>query len=123
MIQKTLDTTVKQLLVLAAVSHHWHLQTSSYPWHMALGELYTLSHEAADQLSESAQGHGFPRPAPTKVTIGFSDAAQAAPEIKSVIAQLGKLDKEAGELCWLSNIAQEIQADLLKIVYKLERLS
>lgn len=115
------DSLTKQLLVLAAVSHFWHLTTPSYARHQAFGELYPLAHDLADKLNEALQGAGVREPDQTRITVGFTGESGAEGEIEKVVMAARKISES--KALWVSNIGQEIEAALFGVLYKLKKLS
>lgn len=124
-IQTKLNDAVHALLALSAVAHQWHLNTRSYAQHMALGELYTYAHDAADGLAEKAIGANYSPIATSNMTVSFTAPERAVPDTEKVIAVIQKLSEESkkAEVDWLANESQGIQGALYGILYKLKRLS
>lgn len=107
---KEVHSLVMALLSTAAKAHVWHLGTKSYAQHKALGDLYGYLHEAADDLAEAAIGDGM--------EIKEPDLKEIEAELKKLCDRLAALKGEG----WLTNIAQEIDGELYRYLYKLKRL-
>jgi DNA-binding ferritin-like protein len=124
-IQVALNDVIQQFHLMSAKAHHWHLTTRSYSAHMALGELYEYLPDAADKLSETAQGAGLNPSAlsNSKVQVAFSGADQAIKETEAFLVEVETLRGKVTSLAWLDNILQEIQGTLYGILFKLKRLS
>lgn len=111
---------IHRALVLAALTHHWHLTTRSYAAHVTLGELYTYFHDVADTLAEKLIGADQPFDTESPpFRFAFTDPKDAIAQIESFIKDLDALTQPT----WLANIAQEIQGVLYGHLYKLKRLS
>lgn len=123
LIAPKITAMVNQLLLLSAEAHGWHLKTKSYAQHMAFGELYDYAHDAADSLSEAAQGAGYQPPLTgPAISCSFSAPAKAIPEIERLCGELSKLSDQSASVPWFANLVQEVEGNLYKIAYKLKRL-
>ena len=119
-----ITSCVRHLLLLAARSHDWHLKTTSYAQHMALGELYPYCHDAADRLAETAMGAGYIPPTPAATAAAtFTSPSTAIPGIEAMCKELEDLQERVRDNAWYANIVQEVQGSLYGILYKLKRLS
>lgn len=120
-----INTLVQTALAMAAKSHAWHLSVTglgSYAQHLAYGSLYEYFHDAADKLSESAQGAGL-EPKFSAVSFKFCPLEDAIPDIEDYIQLLETTQRSIKGNDWLNNIIQEIQGELNAHLYKLKRLS
>jgi hypothetical protein len=126
-LEDLLNNAVQKSLGLAAKAHVWHLSTTSYAQHMALGDLYAYFHDVADSLSEKAQGFGFGPPAGGALPIEFTGPDKAISEVEQFcqmdLRALYNEVEKTPELSWLLNIIDEIEGGLYAILYKLKRLS
>lgn len=123
-VQVAINQCVQKCLMMAAKAHQWHLLTRNYAAHMALGDLYEYFHDAADKLSESAQGAGLnPLASQGKLTLEFTSAESAISETEAFIGELETLRAAVSAMPWYDNIVQEVQGSLYGILYKLKRLS
>jgi hypothetical protein len=99
----------------------WHLQTTSYAAHQALGELYDFSTDFTDGFAETYMMSGPKLKAPviTKKFEDFADNQQVIKYIDMVDGYVGVLKKELVGRTDLVNMLDEFRAKLNKTKYLL----
>jgi len=100
--------------------HHW--KTKSFSAHLALGELYELLTEMADELAEMYMGKlGTELRVPQSDPNGF-DELSAMNFVAQLTDFLEQQHDAIPQFPWLINKFEELQGDVSRIRYKLENL-
>lgn len=117
-----MDSIITQLFSARDTAHRLHLKVRSFSAHIALGELYELLVEKADQLAETYQGKYGIIPQSSTATINMDSndpivfIRQLATWVESVKQLLNKDDSH------ILNIWDEVIAAVYRVKYKLETL-
>lgn len=99
----------------------WHLQTTSYAAHQALGGLYDFTTDFTDKFAETymMSGPKFKAPVITKKFEEFSNNQQVIKYIEAVDGYVNTLKKELVGRTDLLNMLDELKAELNKTKYLL----
>lgn len=121
--QTAVAKLISTLFASRIQAHIFHLQTSSFAAHKALGEFYEGIEDLADSYVESWQGKygqlltGYQ--APTKYVEGDAEVLQYFMELQQFVQMIrGALPEETE----LDNIADDIQLLIDSTIYKLKFL-
>lgn len=102
--------------------HVFHLQTTSYAQHMALGDLYTGIVDLIDRFIESAQGkYGIIRGYKSELTT-YNESGNSIEYIKSKVKEVEKYREYFSEAGYLQQIIDDIIELFYSTIYKLENL-
>ena len=117
-----MENLLALLLQARNVAHVHHWKTKSFAQHLALGELYELLTELADELAEMAIGaHGdfgaVPHDEPTAW-----DKGDPLSFVRQLYTNLEALKATIPQDPWYINKYEELQGKVAQIKYKLENL-
>ena len=117
-----MENLLSLLLQARNAVHVLHWKTKSFSLHLALGELYDILSDMADELAEMTMGaHGEIG----EVSLNsLSIPTGLAPEvfIQQLFDILGKIKSSIPQDDWIVNKFEELQASVAKIKYKIENL-
>ncbi len=116
-----MDNILRNLLMAQRCAHVHHWRVKSFSLHMALGELYELLADFADELAEIYMGATGETVNPEQSDPNhFSqlDPLEFIRQLQEVLTQL-KQDVPSGALM---NKYEELQAAVAKVKYKMENL-
>lgn len=117
-----MENLLSLLLQARNAVHVLHWKTKSFSLHLALGELYDILSDMADELAEMSIGaHGDLGEVPLS---GLSIEPGLPPEvfIQQLFDILAKIKPSIPQDDWLINKYEELQAEVSKIKYKIENL-
>lgn len=117
-----MENLLSLLLQARNAVHVLHWKTKSFSLHLALGELYDILTDMADELAEMTMGaHGDLGEIPlTSLTIPTGLAPEAF--IQQLFDILSKIKPSIPQDDWLINKFEELQAAVATIKYKIENL-
>ena len=117
-----MENLLALLLQARNVAHVHHWKTKSFAQHLALGELYELLTELADELAELDIGaHGDFGPVPHDEPAGW-DKNDPLTFIRQLYSNLEALKPTIPQEPWYINKYEELQGAVARIKYKLEQL-
>lgn len=117
-----MENLLSLLLQARNAVHVLHWKTKSFSLHLALGELYDILSDMADELAEMTMGaHG--EIGEVSLT-SLSIPAGLAPEafIQQLFDILTGIKSSIPQDDWIVNKFEELQAAVAKIKYKIENL-
>jgi hypothetical protein len=117
-----METLLAVLLQARNVAHVHHWKVKSFSAHLALGELYDLLTEFADELAEMCMGaHGDLGDIAHDSSLGF-DKTNPEKFIADLASGLLGLKDGIPQDSWIINKFEELQAAVSKVKYKIENL-
>lgn len=114
---------IRTLQMAQRVAQMWHWKVKSLSMHLALGELYDMLGEMADELFEMYMGtYGTEAHIPLSDPNHFSeqDPTEFVRQLHDTLKQLEHTIPQDG---FLVNAYQELQGKVARIKYKIENLS
>lgn len=117
-----METLLSFLMSASKVAQVQHWATHSFAQHIALGELYEILSKFSDELAEIYAGNHELGQLETNGNFGL-DHNDAKEFIKQLYAQLESFKGTIPQDAYLVNKYEELQGEVTRIKYKIERLA
>lgn len=118
-----MENLLAVLLQARDTAHVQHWKTKSFAKHLALGELYELLANFADELAEMTMGDGIDIGTPTwdQGTVWNKDDPVAF--LAQLHGNLENLKSTMPQKDWLVNKYEELQGEVARVKYKIDNLA
>lgn len=117
-----METLLSVLLQARNMTHIFHWKTKSFSAHLALGELYDILSDMADELAEMTMGaHGDLGDISASPDTALDNNSYES-FIVSLFNILQDMKADIPQEDWLINKFEELQGAVSKIKYKIENL-
>lgn len=123
--QSNISDLVTTALLFTAKAHMWHFNAKTHSKHVTYQELYEVVGEQIDTFAEASMGCGAILADGENLSVEFVPEAGAIEDTKSFVDYISEVrdSLEEEDFDALVSILDDLTTEVLKVIYKLERLA